>query len=174
MPELQPPNDDELITPEVGDWSRDKHYFLWRYLDAFTTTMREKPWEGLYYIDLFSGAGIERLETSQRLGWGSPLLAAQANHRFTRLHLCDKNRGRCNALAQRLQKFPQPSEPLVVCGDANAKVDEIVGPIPPRALCLAFLDPYGLHLNFETVRALSQRRMDLIIFFPDHVDALRN
>ena len=174
MPKPQPPNDDGLITPEVGDWSGDKHHFLWRYLNAFTTAMRGKKWKGLHYIDLFSGAGIERLKTSQRLGWGSPLLAAQAKHPFTRLHLCEKKPGKCNVLAQRLQKFPQPSEPLVLCGDANAKVDEIVGPIPPRALCLAFLDPYGFHLDFETVRALSLRRMDLIIFFPDHVDALRN
>jgi three-Cys-motif partner protein len=39
---------------------------------------------------------------------------------------------------------------------------------------LAFLDPYGLHLEFETPRKLSDIRADLIIFFPDRIDALRN
>jgi three-Cys-motif partner protein len=41
-------------------------------------------------------------------------------------------------------------------------------------LSLAFLDPYGLHLHYETLRRLATRTVDLIIFFPDHVDVLRN
>ena len=91
MHELPVPEDDGLLTPEVGDWSRDKHHFLWRYLNAFTTAMRNKAWAGLHYIDLFAGAGIERLKGSGELDWGSPLLAAQAKHPFAQLHLCEKN-----------------------------------------------------------------------------------
>ncbi|HEB61438.1 MAG TPA: hypothetical protein ENJ06_06405, partial [Phycisphaeraceae bacterium] len=30
-----------------------------------------------------------------------------------------------------------------------------------------------MHLDFETIRKLSRRRTDLIIFFPDHLDVLR-
>ena len=39
---------------------------------------------------------------------------------------------------------------------------------------MAFLDPFGLHLEFETIKALSHRRTDLIIYFPDRLDVLRN
>ena len=59
MLELPQPQDDGLYIPEVGEWSSDKHYYLGRYMDAFTTSMRDK-WQGLHYIDLFAGAGIER------------------------------------------------------------------------------------------------------------------
>ena len=59
-------------------------------------------------------------------------------------------------------------------GDANEKICEIVREIPRRTLTLAFLDPYGLHLDYETLKVLSSIRADLIIFFPDHLDALRN
>jgi three-Cys-motif partner protein len=58
--------------------------------------------------------------------------------------------------------------------DANDKVKEIVDRIPSGTLSLAFLDPYGLHMEFETLKTLSAVRADLIIFFPDHLDALRN
>src|ERR1035437_11073206 len=41
--ELPEPIDDGLFTPPVGPWSRDKHHFLRRYLDAFTNSMKGKP-----------------------------------------------------------------------------------------------------------------------------------
>lgn len=99
MFQLEPPEDDGLFIPEVGLWSAHKHHFLRRYIDAFTTTMRMKRWSGLHYVDLFAGAGIERLKDNG-LDWGSPLIAAQAPHRFARLHLCERaasrsKRSRC-------------------------------------------------------------------------------
>jgi len=167
---LDPPNDDGLYVQEVKEHSKDKHYFLLRYIDAFTTSMREK-WE-LHYIDLFAGAGIERLSESGGLDWGSPLIAAQTRYAFARLHLCEKNRRKYEALAQRVGKLS--ANPQVLHGDANEKIDDIVREIPQASLSLAFLDPYGLHLAFDTVKKLSDIRADLIIFFPDRLDALRN
>ena len=76
MPESAQPVDDGQYIPTVGQWSSDKHYYLSRYLDAFTTSMRKK-WNSLHYIDLFAGAGIERLEESKVLEWGSPILACE-------------------------------------------------------------------------------------------------
>jgi len=172
MPELAQPVDDGLLIPTVGQWSSDKHYYLSRYIDAFTTSMREK-WEGLHYIDVFAGAGIERLKESGVLEWGSPMLAAHARFPFARLHLCEKNKAKHKALTARISRIR--SDCQILCGDANERIDEIVREVPTRnTLSLAFLDPYGLHLEFETLRKLSDIRADLIIFFPDHIDALRN
>ena len=77
-------------------------------------------------------------------------------------------------MAQRLARYPQPNAPQIKVGDANVEIDSIISDIPQGSLSLAFLDPYGLHLNFNTVAKLATRRADLIIFFPDHLDALRN
>jgi three-Cys-motif partner protein len=170
MLKLDPPEDDGLYVQEVKEHSKHKHYFLLRYIDAFTTSMREK-WE-LHYIDLFAGAGIERLAESGKLDWGSPLIAAQAPYAFARLHLCEKNKRKFDALVRRVERLS--ANPQVLHGDANEEIDNIVGEIPPGTLSLAFLDPYGLHLAFDTLRKLSAIRADLIIFFPDHMDALRN
>jgi three-Cys-motif partner protein len=172
MPELVQPVDDGLRIPTVGQWSSDKHYYLWRYMDAFTTSMRKK-WDGLHYIDLFAGAGIERLEESQALEWGSPMLAAQTRFPFAKLHLCEKNKMKHKALTTRVSHVRPDSQ--ILCGDANERIDEIVQEVPTKnTLSLAFLDPYGLHLEFETLRKLSDIRADMIVFFPDHMDAVRN
>lgn len=173
MFDLPAPQDDGLFTPSVGPWSAHKHHFLRRYVDAFTTAMRAKGWSGLHYIDLFASAGIERIESGP-LDWGSPLIAAQAPHQFSRLHCCELKKRSFDALAARIGRFPQPQPPQTLRGDANVSVKEIVKAIPKGTLSLAFLDPHGLHLHFDTVKRLATQNVDLIIFFPDHLDALRN
>lgn len=173
MFDLQAPKDDGLFTPVVGSWSAHKHHFLRRYIDAFTTAMRTKGWSGLHYIDLFASAGVERIKSGP-LDWGSPLIAAQSPHQFSQVHCCEIKKQSFDALTARLLRFPQPQQPQLVRGDANKEVGTIVQAIPTGTLSLAFLDPHGLHLHFETVRRLSEQTIDLIIFFPDHLDALRN
>jgi three-Cys-motif partner protein len=142
-----------------------------RYLDAFTIAMHTK-WDGLHYIDLFAGAGIERLKTSKTLEWGSPLLAAQTRFPFDGLHLCEKSPKKYKALSTRVSRLRPDCQ--ILRGDANEKIGEIVDVIPKKTLSLAFLDPYGLHLEFETLGKLSDVRADLVVFFPDRLDALRN
>jgi len=102
-------------------------------------------------------------------------LAAQVKDPFSKLFFVEKDQEKCDALAERIKQFPQPNNPEIFCGDANTEVNRIVDLIPKSGcLILSFLDPYGLHLHYETLQSLSQIRSDLIIFFPDHVDALRN
>ena len=102
---LEPPEYDGRYIPEVGEWSKDKHYFLQRYIDAFTNSMKGKKWSSLHYIDLFAGAGIERLKDSKKLEWGSPLIAAQAPHSFDSLHLCEKDPLKYEVLKARLENY---------------------------------------------------------------------
>lgn len=171
MTESDAPKDDGLLIPEVGQWSFDKHYFLQRYVHAFTTAMKGK-WGELHYIDLFAGAGIERLKNSKQLDWGSPLIAARAPKPFDCLHLCELRKKKYEALCTRVARFGIGSQ--VLHGDANEKAVEIAASIPSDCLSLAFLDPYGLHLDYSTLEILAQIRADLIIFFPDYLDVLRN
>ncbi|MCE5187234.1 MAG: three-Cys-motif partner protein TcmP [Planctomycetaceae bacterium] len=169
---LEPPQDDGLfITEDVGEWSKAKHYYLLRYIDAFTTAMKDKRWGSLHYIDLFAGAGIERIKETGELQWGSPMIAAKAPYPFTSLHLCEKDQRKFEALKARLSAF---SNVQLLKGDANDEVSGIMKNIPDKSLSLAFLDPYGLHLDFETVKQLASRRVDLILFFPDRLDMIRN
>lgn len=176
MPKLelpQPENDGYLI-PVVGEHSRSKHYYLSHYMQAFSIAMQRKRWSSLHYVDLFAGVGIVELEDSKELSWGSPLIAAQIEPKIDQIHACEADPRKFEALSFRLGRLAHKENPQLLCGDANIVVSEIVSAIPPRSLTLAFLDPYGLHLFYETVRSLSKRHCDLIIYFPDRVDVLRN
>jgi len=172
MFELPTPEDDGLCIPEVPEHSKYKHHFIRRYIDVFTTSMKDKKWSGLHYIDLFAGAGIERLRNSRKLDWGSPLIAAQATYSFTKLHLCEKVTDLHYALKIRVKRFRSDSQ--IIQGDANKKISQIVSDISEKSLSLSFLDPHGFHLEFQTLKILASIRTDLIIFFPDRLDALRN
>lgn len=174
MHEIAPPTDDGLEISEVGEWSRDKHHFLRRYLDAFTTAMKAKGWGGLHYIDLFSGAGVERIKNSAELEWGSPLIAAKLRYPFSQLHVVELDTKKFEALQERLNGCELDTPAQCLRGDCNEKVREITKEVPKGSLSVAFLDPYGLDLQFRTVDALSERRGDLIIYFPDFLDIVRN
>jgi len=129
-------------------------------------------WGSLHYIDLFASAGIEKLKESGELNWGSPMIAAQARKPFDRLHLCELRRNRHKALMERVGRIRDDSQ--ILQGDANENVPAIANCIPKNSLSLAFLYPYGLHLDYTTLETLADIRADLIIFFPDRLDALRN
>lgn len=168
------PTDDGLAIPTVGSWSKRKYYFLRRYLAAFTNAMRNK-WPELHYLDLFAGAGFARIRDTNEIVFGSPILAATTPVPFTQIHVCDQDAHNVKALTDRLSRVSLPSRPRILQGDANTKIKELVAAIPARgALCITFADPFGLHLDFETVEAVSKLNGDIVLLFADNMDALRN
>jgi three-Cys-motif partner protein len=167
-------SNDGLYMSEVGRWSKRKYHFLSNYLNMFSTGMKNK-WPQRHYVDLFSGAGLARLRDQGEIVVGSPLIAARVRDPFTKLHLCEADPKKFEALKQRISREPLATPPQLVHGDANRCIDEIVADIPPAgALTLVFADPYGLHFDFDTVRKLADRKCDLIVLLADNMDALRN
>jgi len=167
---------DGLPVRSVGRWSKDKHHFLQRYIHAFTTAMKDKPqWEGLGFIDLFSGPGMCRVrETDEEID-GSPLIALGSPKPFDGFVFADKSADCLDAVEQRFRERKAAVMPELVRGDSNSEVDRIAGLMPPRWLHLAFLDPTGLHIHFDTIARIAEaRRVDLIISVMDQLDLLRN
>lgn len=173
------PGEDKLPVRLVGAWSRNKHHFLARYIDAFTTSMKNKPrWSGLGYIDLFASPGISRIRGSREEIDGSPLIALKTprqSKQFDDFYFADISCDVLKAIEKRFAAHLPQVGPHVYAGDCNSTVDEIVKDMDPRALYLAFIDPTGLHIHFDTVRKLTtERRVDLIISVMDRSDLIRN
>jgi three-Cys-motif partner protein len=166
--------DDGLTTPEIGYWGKRKYHFLRRYLHMFTKGMRRK-WPQLFYIDLFAGAGYAKIRHTGEVVETSSVIASMLEFPFTSLRLCDSDAGNCRAMEQRLARLAPSVHRTIHQGDANKLVGQIIEDIPARnALCVTFADPYGLHLDFETVRKIAELRSDLIVLLADNMDALRN
>ncbi len=172
------PAPDGLPAQCVGQWAADKHYYLQQYIAA-TRAVRAgylppKGQGGSAFIDLFAGPGIVRIRESGEIRDGSPMVAFRhAEAPFTRLVLCDLDAENVSAL--RARTASEASRVLVVNGDCNERIDEVVAAIPRHGLNIALVDPFALQaLKFSTLRRLSAfKRMDLVIHFPT-ADIKRN
>lgn len=168
--------DDGLPTRETGPWSFNKLWWWNRYIEMTTRAMAGKPhWSELVYVDLFAGPGICESRTDRQRFPGSPLIAALAQKPFGRLLLCEAEDDLAIACESRLARFGANPRATVFHGDCNERITDICAAIPGRALTLAFIDPTGLHAEFETVKILTEnRRVDLFILFADNMDIVRN
>lgn len=165
---------DGLPIREVGVWSKDKHHFLRRYVDVFTTSMKGK-WSGLGYIDIFAGPGMCKIRDTGEEIDGSPLIALASPKRFDAFFFGDKSKDALAALQTRFLAQNAHVLPKLFVGDCNITADTIARALDPSALHLAFIDPTGLHVHFDTIRKLTARhKVDLIISVMDRLDLVRN
>lgn len=170
--------DDGLPVRDSGYWAKEKLWYWNRYLEITTKAMVGNPAfpGGLIYVDMFSGPGVCAIHESSDRFPGSPLIAAGTPKKFTKILLCEMDPNLATACEQRLKNRGLTQNQFQVFrGDCNREVAAIAQAIPPKSLTLAFLDPTGLHLHFDSVSTLTQnRRVDLLILFPDRMDIIRN
>jgi three-Cys-motif partner protein len=80
-----------------------------------------------------------------------------------------------DALRQRVARQAARANVKFYPLDANQAVDTLRASIPDQALCVAVIDPTGLHLAFDALRRLVDgRRVDLIYLFPEGMAVKRN
>ena len=177
MQEYLEAEDDGLIMRSSGSWALKKLDYLQRYIDAFITSMRDKPWRAMHYIDLFAGPGKCRVQDSDEIYLGSPLIALKAPYPFTRYYFVDLDSDKISALRERCSASPLADRVNYFVGDSNQVVHEVAELISAidqefiqgqwPSLNLTFLDPAGIDLCWETVEILAQiNRMDLVIHYP--------
>jgi three-Cys-motif partner protein len=161
--------EDDLPVQCVGEWAKEKHDFIRRYIAATGGPRKKyasKGTGGLCYIDLFAGPGRAYISKTKEFIDGTPLIAASAPLQpYTSLVLCDLIDENIEAL--RIRMAGRGTAHLVP-GDCNEMIEVVASNIPKHALSLAVVDPFGASaLDFATLRRLAQfARMDLIVHFP--------
>jgi three-Cys-motif partner protein len=169
MPNYLQAEVDGLPMRETGVWATEKLDYLARYINVFETAMRGK-WKTRCYVDLLAGPGKNFLRDSGTVLLGSPLLALTTPHPFTGYFFADSSEENTQALQLRCAASPLSHQVIIRTGDCNLLVKKVVDMIKPGdrySLNLAFLDPEGFELQWETVATLAGiKRMDLIINYP--------
>jgi three-Cys-motif partner protein len=146
---------------DSGAWVADKKAYVERYLTIFTKGVSTK-WGGkLAYVDLFCGPGKNVIrETGEEVD-GSPLLALKCD--FGRYVFVDTPEV-LSTLRVRLRDEPKLSRVSFVEGDCNIVIDEVLRLLPSDHLTLAFIDPTGLQIRFDTImRLVHNRKVDLLM-----------
>jgi len=158
-------------------WTREKLTYLQKYASAFMTAMGPKrsegKWDKLVYIDLLAGPGRDIDPDSSEEFDGSPLIALAVRPKFDHLYLADEKSRNITALRARIPA-EDISRATVMSGDCNVLVDQVIAKISARTLGLAFIDPQGFEVHFDTLAKLAKRRIDLLYLFPSGIGVRRN
>lgn len=170
------PVDDGLPMRDSGEWAEKKLDILSHYITTSTTAMAKRPWRSRVYIDLQAGPGKNRIDKSGRVVLGSPLLALTQGEGYTDYRFVEQDPVLADALRTRASVTGRVTPQGIIVGDCNETVDAIVHEIQERdakylpgkwqSLCLVFLDPEGLELQWRTVSLLANvLRADFVINF---------
>ena len=161
QPEPRALASDGLPVRPTGTWVHEKKFYLERYLSIFTRGVSRK-WDGkLCYVDLFSGPGRSIIRTTGEEVDGSPLVALKeelAHYVFVDIPEV------LDTLRRRIEGHPKAGIISLIEGDCNKVIDEVLRASPPDHLTLAFIDPTGLQIQFDTIQRLVQnRKVDLLM-----------
>jgi len=160
-------SDGELAL-KTGPWSVDKHDYIPRLADIFSTGMKNRS----HYrclVDLFAGPGRCVIEGTTKELPGSPLQVIDIRDRFTHYLFNDINPDCIAALRRRVGLLDLPLEPQYFAQDCNRVVSEVRAALPAasQSLELAVIDAWGWEMNFDALASLTVgRRMDIIVTFP--------
>lgn len=152
---------------EIGYWSELKLEIISKYARAYSTILASQPGLHHVYVDGFSGAGTHVSKATGEFVKGSPLNALAVQPPFEEYFLVDLDGDKANALRAAVG---QQANVHIVHGDCNEVLLQQVFPRIRyedfrRGLCL--LDPYGLHLNWEVIKAAGEMKtIDLFLNFP--------
>jgi len=170
--------------PFGGAWTESKLAIVTAYAKAFQTALKNQPFEN-WYIDPFAGTG-ERVE--RRLGGGllegkaleeevvrfagSAKLALEIEPHFDHYRFADTKPAHVKALRQLAQHYVG-RDVQIFPGDGNECVKKIVGnrlwtgrETAWKQRGIVFLDPYGMNVNWETLRLIaSTERLDVWFLF---------
>ena len=180
-----------MVNTFGGDWTRSKLEILERYLDAYTTALKNQPFR-LWYVDAFAGTGYIKLDSGDvaqgkllmsENGWdsetadvlkGSVRRAIEIDDRpFDSLIFVELNFEYASELSKikheykerNIQIVPQDANNYLQnwCLSQNRKLG-----IPwNNERAVIFLDPFATEVDWQTVQRISETKsVDLWILFP--------
>jgi three-Cys-motif partner protein len=116
---------------------------------------------------------IERRSGNEEEFDGSALIALKVKPSFDHLYFADLSSGNIAALRKRI-----PTEFLsrvtILEGDCNLLIDDVLQRISNRTLALAFIDPEGFEVDFQTLAKLGKKRIDLLYLCASGIGVRRN
>jgi three-Cys-motif partner protein len=178
----------------VGPWAKDKLESLQRGLDYYTTRLKKQPYWQQVYVDAFAGPGLSTVRTKPREEAGehfmtdmfaaldesdpveeeveylkgSPRVALDIPNPFDRYIFIEKDVKRLAELEALKAEYEGKRHIEVIAGDANEILLKVIPDIKKRShRVFAFLDPFGLHMPWSTIKALAKTgATEVMINFP--------
>lgn len=175
----------------VGPWAKEKLDALEKYLKYYCSVLKNQGFT-LVYVDGFAGApvttirqsstrsqvselwseaGIDDFKDIDEFVLGSPIRSLNINPGFDRHYFFDLDDRRVAELETLKPSWPDKWVHIET-GDANKRIRKLISKIGHRREVrgVAFLDPYGPNLEWQTVVDLAaSKRFEVIINLPIHM-----
>ncbi len=165
----------------VGPWAEAKLDSLEAYLEFYCTALSKQPFKRIY-IDAFAGACVAQVRGRDATGgpffydpadeearrdfiFGSPVRALELQRGFHHHYFFDLDTTRAEFLRT---ITAGRGDVTVENGDCNPLICKLAPSLKrPDLRGVAFLDPYGAHLEWATLEALADTgTMEVVINFP--------
>ena len=164
-----------------GQWTEEKLEAFEKYVKAYLTIMNKQRdafgWK-LLYFDGFAGSGIRSLkeiaeEVDVYRGAAERVISIEQGgmRSFDVYYFIDKSQENCTALEKKLSGYKISGKKYHRALDANDAVERLANTLKRRkdAKALAFLDPFGMQINWASIERLRGLSVDLWILVPTGV-----
>lgn len=155
-----------------GSWTEKKLEILERYIDAYTTALKNKPFK-LIYIDAFAGTGYVESQDKDAEDFihGSAARAVGITDRaFDKLIFIEKDRNRCFEL-ENLRRIHSKRDIQIENLDSNDYLKNLHKDWRQYRGVL-FLDPFATQVQWSTIETIASfNALDTWILFPTYAVA---
>lgn len=158
-----------------GRWTQEKLAIISAYLDAYTTALKDQPFQ-LIYVDAFAGEGYWRPgspyaaedygEFTELLRGSATIALAVRDRPFDRFVFIERDDRRSRALRE-LAGQHNDRQIQLVAEDANIALPTFCASMSRLDRAVVFLDPFATQVSWNTVAAIARtKRIDCWILFP--------
>ncbi len=175
-----------------GQWTEDKLDAFEKYVKAYLAIMnkyRDKFGWQLVYFDGFAGSGsrqeIQESELERNLFENDMFLSQEdysykgaaervlnINGRgFDYYYFVERNAESSRKLQEKLEKLPHSGQLVFRVSDANTEIQKLAKALHEnkKLVALVLLDPFGMQVNWDSIKLLKETRADLWILVPTGV-----
>jgi len=162
-----------------GSWTEAKMQIVVDYAKAYLTIMNKQSWAKTLYFDGFAGSGGIEHEAESEISKGTALRILELDEPkpFDIYYFVEMNGDHKKELENSIKKnYPdKKGNTHVVQDDCNKKLKDMVRFLRANKnyRALAFIDPYGMSVNWNSIANLKGLGIDLWILVPTGIGVSR-
>lgn len=162
-----------------GSWTEKKIEMVVGYAKAYLIIMNRYPKFKTLYFDGFAGSGDiykdDKVDIDVLKGTAIRILEIGDPKPFDMYYFVEKDEGNKEMLEQAIGEKFSDKKPHIVCEDCNNKLKSMAEFLKrnPNYKVLAFIDPYGMSLDWSSIEILKGYGIDMWILVPTGIGVNR-
>lgn len=157
-----------------GDWTKKKIEILVEYAKAYLIIMHKHPYWKLLYFDGFAGSGMivkdDKIDLDITIGAACRIVEIDEPRPFDFYYFVEKDKHNAKLLVQNTKEaFPDKNITIKI-EDCNVKLKDLANYLQTingkKTRVLAYLDPYGMQLEWASIIDLANAGIDMWVLAP--------